>query len=260
MQHRPAATAPRLLMGGPVALVTTSWRGQPNVMPLSWHMPLSADPPLVAIAVGERRHTVDMITHSQEFALNIPARPLLHHVQYLGALHGDEVDKFEATELETFPGTHVSAPLIAGCAGWIECELQEVMPFGDHVLFIGLAVAVHVNPASFEERWLVGGPEEAQPLLFLGGNHYSTLHQVLEARVPRSSDAPARTLREHVAEDLEVTREAKERREERRAELEREVERGNVVDVSELEQGFAPGTVDEVDLSKGFVLGDTRED
>ena len=258
IEHRPAGIAPRLLLGGPVALVTASWRGQHNVMPLSWYMPVSSDPPLIAIAVGQSRYTVDLITHSQEFALNIPTRPLIHHVQYLGTLRGDDVDKFEATQLETFAPTHITAPLIAGCAGWIECEVQEVMPFGDHVLFIGLAAAVHVNPASFGDRWLVGGAEESQPLHFLGGNHYSTLHRVLDARLPRGGEAPERALREHIEEDLELTREARERREERMGALEREVERGNVVDVSEVERGL-PGVADdlgevEIDLSKGIVL------
>lgn len=255
IEPRPLSAASRLLLGGPVALVTSSWRGAHNVMPLAWHMPLSGDPPLVAIAVEQSRHSVDMIAHSEEFALNFPTRALLHHVQYLGAMHGDRVDKFEATQLETFAPTRVSAPLLVDCAGWIECEVQEVMPFGDHILFIGLVVAVRVNPASFDERWRVGAHEEAQPLHFLGGNVYSTLHHALEARVPRDFEAPERVLRERFEEELELTREARERREERLGELEREVERGNVVDVSELEPPVEREPGDEIDLTRGVILG-----
>jgi len=255
IEARPVTAAARLMLGGPVALVTTSWRGAHNVMPLAWHMPISTDPPLVAIAVEQSRHSVDMISHSQEFALNFPTRPLLHHVQYLGALHGDRVDKFEATQLETFSPTHISAPLLVNCAGWIECEVREVMPFGDHVLFIGLVMSVQVNPASFGEQWRLGGHEETQPLHFLGGNIYATLHRALEAKVPRDFEAPERVLRERLETELELTREARERREERLGELERELERGNVVDVSELDSGLAPEPEDQIDLSKGVVLG-----
>ena len=35
-----------------------------------------------------------MISHAEEFALNFPGRPLLHHVQYLGSMSGADVDKF----------------------------------------------------------------------------------------------------------------------------------------------------------------------
>ena len=86
LEDRPNTAAGRLLLGGPVVLVTTMYRGQENVMPVAWHMPVSVDPPLVAIAVEQSRHTADLIRHAQEFALNFPTRPLLHHVQYLGAL------------------------------------------------------------------------------------------------------------------------------------------------------------------------------
>ena len=123
-----------------------------------------------------------MISHAEEFALNVPKRPLLHHVQYLGAMTGEEIDKLDATQMATFAPTHITAPLLHGCAAWVECEVQEVLPLGDHVLFVGLPVAVHGDPSAFDDRWLVA-EEEARPLHFLGGNLYSTLTGVLEARL-----------------------------------------------------------------------------
>ncbi|MPZ98725.1 MAG: hypothetical protein GEU80_05175 [Dehalococcoidia bacterium] len=260
IERRPVTMASRVLMGGPVTLVTASWRGKHNVMPLGWYMPLSSQPPLIGISIEQSRYTAEMVSHSAEFVLNFPTRPLIHHVQYLGGLRGDEIDKFDATQLETYTPTHVTAPLIAGCAAWIECEVQEVMPLGDHILFVGLVVAVHVDPRSFDERWVLDGEEESRALHYLGGNAYSTLHRLLEARMPRDFEAPERILRERMAEELELTREARERREERLGQLEREVERGNVVDVSELEVGFDIEDQEAIDLSKGVVLGEAPPD
>lgn len=236
VERRPVTIAARLLQGGPVALVTTADRGAANVIPVAWHMPVSARPPLVAIAIEQSRHSAEMISHSEQFALNFPPRPLLHHVQYLASMSGKDIDKFEATQLETFVSTHISAPLIKDCVAWIECEVQEVLPFGDHFLYIGLVVAVHVDPAAFDERWLLEA-EDARPLHFLGANQYATLAGTLEARLPRSSEAPERVLAERVQEELELTREAQERRDERIEEALREVEAGNVVDLSQLGGG-----------------------
>ena len=234
IERRPPTYASRLLMGGPVTLVTSAFRGAQNVMPLAWHAPLSSDPPLIGISIEQSRHSVDMIQHSEEFALNFPARPLIHHVQYLGALSGADIDKFEATQLATFPAARLSVPLIEGCAAWIECEVRDVVPIGDHVLFIGLPVAVQVDPEAFDERWTVG-PELSRPLHFIGGNRYAVLQRTLEARVPGRGDAPERFLAERIEEELELTREAQERREEMLGELSEEVEAGNLVDLSQFD-------------------------
>ncbi len=240
IERRPVTAAARILQGGPVALVTTADRGTPNVIPVAWHMPLSARPPLVAIAIEQSRHSAEMISHSEQFALNFPAPPLLHHVQYLGSLSGKEIDKFEATQLETFYAAHLSAPLIKGCVAWVECEVQEVLPFGDHFLYVGLVVAVHVDPAAFDDRWLID-TAEARPLQYLGANYYSTLDGIMEARLPRSAEAPERVLAERVEEELELTREAQERRDELVEEALRDVEAGKVVDLSRLTRG-EPGS------------------
>src|SRR5574341_1634402 len=97
----------RLLNGGPVALVTTRWRDQTNVMPAIWTAPVSRTPPLVIVAVNPSRHTHDMIRFSEEFALNFPARDLLNHTHYFGAVSGENVGKLELSKLPTFKATKV---------------------------------------------------------------------------------------------------------------------------------------------------------
>jgi flavin reductase (DIM6/NTAB) family NADH-FMN oxidoreductase RutF len=264
VERRPNTVASRLLMGGPVALVTATWRGRHNVIPVAWHMPLSSDPPLIGIGIEQSRYSADLIDHAQAFALNLPTRQLLHHVHYLGSLSGEDVDKFEATQVETFASQKINTPLIEGCAAWVECEVQDAIQLGDHILFVGLVVAVQVDPQAFEDRWLVGdegGGEFAHVLHFLGGNAYSTLTRALEARVPAPSDAPEAVLRERADEDLEISQEAQERRAERLEQLEREVERGNVVDISELGiEEAGDDAFPDIDLTKGSLLGQPDED
>ena len=231
IETRPLAQASRILQGGPVALVTTFDRGHTNVAPIAWLTPLSSNPPLVGIAVERSRHSSLMIAKSEQFAINIPARPLLHHVQYLGALSGARIDKLEATQFETFEAEHVDAPLLTGCLAWVECEVQQVVPTGDHTLFVALVRAVRVDPHAFGDRWQLHGSVDERPLHFLGDHYYATLDSELEARVPNTSDAPERVLQERLLEELEQTREAQERRAEALGALEKEIEAGNIVDI-----------------------------
>jgi flavin reductase (DIM6/NTAB) family NADH-FMN oxidoreductase RutF len=203
--------ARRLLTGGPVTLVTTSYRGRHNVAPVAYVMPLSIRPPLIGIALHPSRHTYDIIRKTEEFALNIPSRELLHHVQYLGSLSGADFDKLELTKLPHFRARKLDTVLIEGCVGWIECSLDTAIEFGDHFLFVGRVVAVSADDDAFNERWLLQD-NDAKPLHYLGGNFYALLHETLEARIPKHAEEYGKRLDEAVAEQLELTRQAEERR------------------------------------------------
>jgi len=205
--------ARRLLTGGPVVLVTTSWHAKANVMPVAYAMPLSFKPPLVGIAVHPSRHTHDMIRFSEEFAINVPGRSLMHHVQYLGSVSGQELDKFEMTKLPTFKARKVEAPLIEGCIGYIECGLEDALRFGDHTLFVGRVVAASVDDEAFDETWLLGD-DDYKPLHYLGLNRYAVLGERLEARVPQPAEEPEEKLEEAVEEQLALGREEEEKRRE----------------------------------------------
>ena len=205
--------ARRLLTGGPVVLVTTSWHAKANVMPVAYAVPLSFKPPLVGIAVHPSRHTHDMIRFSEEFAINVPGRSLIHHVQYLGSVSGQELDKFEVTKLPTLKARKVGAPLIEGCIGYIECGLEDALRIGDHTLFVGRVVAASADDEAFDETWLLAD-DDYKPLHYLGLSRYAILGETLEARVPQPAEEPEEKLEEAVEERLELDREEEEKRRE----------------------------------------------
>src|SRR3990172_232148 len=92
----------RLLNGGPVALVTTRYRKDTDVMPAVWMTQLSRTPPLIGLAVNPARHSHDMIRYSEQFALNFPARDMVNHAHYFGMVSGREVNKLDLAKLGTF--------------------------------------------------------------------------------------------------------------------------------------------------------------
>jgi flavin reductase (DIM6/NTAB) family NADH-FMN oxidoreductase RutF len=203
----------RLLASGPVVLVTTSWHGVANVMPVAWSMPLSHEPPLVGIAVHPSRHTYDMIRFSEEFALNFPGRRLMNHVQYLGMVSGRDVQKLDVTKLPTFKAQRVDAPLLEGCLAWVECAVEEVLRLGDHHLFVGKVLAAQAEREAFEEAWLLAD-DDFKPLHYLGGDLYAILGERQQAKLRTTEEG---------AIDLGETAEEREQREEEEA-LRREQE------------------------------------
>ncbi len=203
--------ARRLLTAGPVTLVTSSHRGRHNATPVAYAMVLSMRPPLIGIALHPSRHAFDVIRKTDEFALNFPTRELLHHVQYLGSLSGEDFDKLELTKLPHFRPRKIDTVLLEGCVGWIECALEDTIEMGDHFLFVGRVVAVQADDEAFDDHWLLTD-NDAKPLHYLGGNHYSILSEIMDARVPKTAEEYGRSLNEAVAEQLELTHEGEERR------------------------------------------------
>lgn len=203
----------RLLGGGPVVLVTTRWRDKTDVMPAIWTTPLSRRPPLIGVAVYQGRHTHDMIRFSEQFALNFPARDMLDHTHYFGAVSGAEVGKLELAKLPTFSAKEVDVPLIEGCIAHIECGVEDTMRTGDHTLFIGRVLAVQAEPESFEGTWLVED-REYRPLHYLGADQYAILSERLTATL-RTTDEGTIELEESL-EDRERREEEEARESERR--------------------------------------------
>lgn len=234
IERRPLTLVAALLQPGPVALLTARHRGRHDVVPVAWHMPASAEPPLVLVALPREAFANDLIRAGEEFALNIPPRTLLHHLAYLQDLPGEDVDKLEATQLESFPPVHITAPLLRDCVAWVECEVQAVAAVGDHVHYTALPRLLRVRPQVFGERWRTDAPPSMRPLQHLGGRTYVTFGAAVEARPPAALDAPERVLAERIAEDLELTREAHERRAEELGRLRAQVEAGAVVDLAAL--------------------------
>jgi len=210
----------RLLNGGPVALVTTRYRKDSDVMPAVWMTQLSRTPPLIGLAVNPARHSHDMIRYSEQFALNFPARDMLNHAHYFGMVSGREVNKLELAKLGTFRASKVDAPLIEGCVAWIECGVDDSFRFGDHTLFVGRVLVVQVEPEAFDETWTLGDPDY-RPLHYLGGDQYATLGQRMTAQL-RTSDEGAIELAE--SQDERERREEEEAKERERRQREGESE------------------------------------
>jgi flavin reductase (DIM6/NTAB) family NADH-FMN oxidoreductase RutF len=64
---RHSRDALRMLAPGPVALVTTMYRDQPNMMTAAWMQPVSLSPMLISIAVQPSRLTHEFMTKSEHW-------------------------------------------------------------------------------------------------------------------------------------------------------------------------------------------------
>lgn len=161
----------RLVGAGPVVLLTTMFRGQPNVMTVGWLLPLSLEPVLIGVAVQPGRLSHEFMTKSEQFGMSIPTMDLLPAIHGCGEESGRDVDKFQRFQLTPEDPHVIDAPWIGECLAHIECGVIERQALGDHDLFVGKIIHVSADTRAFHETWL---PEDGVQIVHhLGGERYA---------------------------------------------------------------------------------------
>ena len=138
----PVDNVRRFLEPGPVVLVSSTHRGEHDIMTMGWHMVL--DPPLVGCYVWDQNHSHSLIRRSKEAVINVPTADMIKTVIGIGNTHGGEVDKFEKFKLTPKKASKVGAPLIAECYANFECRLVDTSLIKRYSLFVFEVVKAHV--------------------------------------------------------------------------------------------------------------------
>jgi flavin reductase (DIM6/NTAB) family NADH-FMN oxidoreductase RutF len=128
-------------------LVSSGTLDEPNALTIAWSTPLSADPPLIGVSITKKRYSHGLIKRKEEFVINIPNTELINGSYYIGRVSGhDEPQKVSQAGFTMEPSHKVSVPRIKECLINLECNLQRIIPTGDHDLFIGEVLAVVIDP------------------------------------------------------------------------------------------------------------------
>ncbi|MFB6549328.1 MULTISPECIES: flavin reductase family protein [unclassified Streptomyces] len=111
-------------------VVTASWAGRPHATTVSAFCSLSLDPPLVLIALGIDSRLLGVVRRSGRFAVHLLDHTQ-HHVATQCASKSD--DKLARLDWEEKDGL----PVIREAAGWMACDVDRVVPAGDHDIVLG---------------------------------------------------------------------------------------------------------------------------
>lgn len=143
----PLAKVYGLLEPGPVLLLATAGKAHPNVMTLSWQMPMEFEPPLVGCVLSNRDYSFGLLKAVRECTLNIPTVDLADKVVAVGNCSGRDTDKFRAFGLTAKPARRVGAPLLAECYASLECRVADTRLVNRYGLFILEVVQAWVDTA-----------------------------------------------------------------------------------------------------------------
>jgi flavin reductase (DIM6/NTAB) family NADH-FMN oxidoreductase RutF len=149
----------------PVTIVTTIADGRAHGTTVSAFTSLSADPPLVLIALDRTSDLLELLRRTPSFAVNLLASDQAD-IGLDCARKGDG----KLTSVRWRPQEDL--PRVENAAAWLACEVHEILPGGDHEIVIGLVTACET------------GAEE--PLVY-HRRRFLRLGGVVASGVPRAS-------------------------------------------------------------------------
>ena len=136
-----------------VTVVTTDGPAGSHGMTANAFASLSLDPPLILVAVDKRAALLDFLQKNRCFAVNI-LRHDQEHVSRRFATPGPK----DFSDLDITTGT-TGSPIIARVVAYLDCSVHDILPGGDHEIFVG--------------EILAGDFEGGEPLLYYAGRYRS---------------------------------------------------------------------------------------
>jgi len=118
---------------------------RPSGMIAGWYMKCSAKPPLFAVSLWKKGYTHKLIRQSREFVIAVPNKKLEKAVKFFGSKHGNKINKFKKTKIETLSSKYLKSPLIKEATINLECKLEKEVDSGDHIVFIGKVLTAYLN-------------------------------------------------------------------------------------------------------------------
>lgn len=126
-----------------VTVVTTRHEGLVYGITVSSFSSLSMDPLLVLVCLADSNRLPRMIEDSGHFAVSILAEGQEAISGFFAVSGREPVAAY--TDFET-TGWVTGSPLIAGAIAHLDCEVDRMVPGGDHTIAIGRVVGAAFNP------------------------------------------------------------------------------------------------------------------
>lgn len=153
----------RLLTGviipRPIAWISTLGEGGViNIAPFSYFNIMGADPPIVAIGIGNRRDgspkdTAANILRNDDFVINLVDEAVAPAMNITAIDFPLGTSELTEANLTAEPSRQVSTPRVAEARIHLECRLEKALEIGANRIILGRVLHVHVRDVDTLENW-----------------------------------------------------------------------------------------------------------
>ncbi|SEB14896.1 NADH-FMN oxidoreductase RutF, flavin reductase (DIM6/NTAB) family [Thalassobacillus cyri] len=164
----------------PIAFVSSKDKnGIHNLAPFSFYTAITSSPPIIMFAIGERggtkKDTLNNIESQKEFVINVVTEKIAVPMNDSSASFKSEVDEFKEVGLTAVPARRVDCMGVEESPIQLECELENVIPVGDHShMVLGRVVHFHIKDEYYSGNFKIN-VEKLKPLARISGPNYARL-------------------------------------------------------------------------------------
>ena len=118
---------------GVFVLTASDGNGRQTGLLASWVQQASFEPPMLTVAVNQKRYLNDWLTQSPHIVLNLVAEKQFDLLKHFG--QGFEPDQPAFAGLETSV-TENGVPVLSEALGYLEAEITGQIESGDHIVYL----------------------------------------------------------------------------------------------------------------------------
>jgi len=118
-------------MTGVTVVTSTDEQGEPVGFTANSFSSVSLDPPLLLVCLANSSSNFDAFTQAKGFAVNILAE---EQTEVSNTFARPVDDRFAAVQWQNGP---IGSPVLEGVCAWFDCNMEQVIEAGDHVILIG---------------------------------------------------------------------------------------------------------------------------
>jgi flavin reductase (DIM6/NTAB) family NADH-FMN oxidoreductase RutF len=142
----------RVIAPPPVVLVSTLYNEVKNIAPFGMVMPISHNPPMIALGIFEHWDTFKNIIDTEDFVVAYPSPDLVKQIEIAAERCPRNISEFDKAGLTPIHSKLVKSFRVKECQVNLECQLEWHKDAGDHYVVTGRIVAADIIDVLWEDE------------------------------------------------------------------------------------------------------------
>ncbi|MCC6030489.1 MAG: flavin reductase family protein [Desulfurococcales archaeon] len=122
-----------------------------NFMPASWNMPVSEEPPTIAVSVYRETFTYKCLEYHPEATINVATIDQYQLIYDIGSVSGEDVDKISKYNIKTVPSKLIKPPGLEGSLAIYETKIINKLDIGETRIYVFEVLLVKVLEGFVDE-------------------------------------------------------------------------------------------------------------
>jgi len=110
-----------------------------------WHMPVSKEELIYAVAIENHKHILGLINESGVFCINFLGLDMLDSVKRCSSMHGEHIDKFSEIGFRKTEAQSIECPFIKEACAHMDCQVMQTIDFKDTTVLIAKIINSEVK-------------------------------------------------------------------------------------------------------------------